>query len=48
MRAEGEHNEADELRRLRRENARLRSENVILKKAAIIIGTEFPRQTDER
>ncbi|MAS97165.1 MAG: hypothetical protein CMO55_28575 [Verrucomicrobiales bacterium] len=48
VRAEGEHNEADELRRLRRENARLRSENVILKKAAIIIGTEFPRQTDER
>ena len=48
VRAEGERSEADELRRLRRENARLRSENVILKKAAVIIGTEYPRRNDEK
>lgn len=38
-RAEGELSEADELRRLRREVARLTTENTILKKAAMILGT---------
>ena len=38
--AVGEQAEADELRRLRRENAHLRLENDILKKAAVILGTE--------
>jgi transposase len=38
--AEGEENEADELRRLRRENATLQLENDILKKAAVILGTK--------
>ena len=38
--AGGDPDGADELRRLRRENALLRSENVILKKAAVILGTE--------
>jgi len=37
--AEGERSEADDLRTLRRENALLRQENDILKKAAIILGT---------
>lgn len=37
--AAGEQAEADALRALRRENALLRSENDILKKAAIILGT---------
>ena len=32
--------EADELRRLRRENANLKLENDILKKAAVILGTK--------
>ena len=32
---------ADELRRLRRENAELRLDNEILKKAAVIIGTKI-------
>jgi transposase len=39
--------EADELRRLRRENAHLKLENDILKKAAVILGTK-PQPTDER
>jgi len=38
-RAVGERSEADELRALRRENAHLKQENDILKKAAIILGT---------
>jgi transposase len=40
--AEGELSEADTLRALRRENARLQAENEILKKAAIILGTKTP------
>ena len=40
LRAAGEEPVADELRRLRRENARLHLENDILKKAAIILGTK--------
>jgi transposase len=39
LRAVGEEPEADELRRLRRENANLKLENDILKKAAVILGT---------
>lgn len=39
LRAEGEQSEADALRELRRENARLQAENDILKKAAIILGS---------
>jgi transposase len=39
LRAVGEEPAADELRRLRRENANLKLENDILKKAAIILGT---------
>jgi transposase len=39
-RAVGEEAEADELRRLRRENANLKLENDILKKAAVILGTK--------
>jgi transposase len=46
-RAGGERSEADELRRLRRENANLKLENDILKKAAVILGTK-PQPTDER
>ena len=38
-RAAGERSEADDLRALRRENALLKQENDILKKAAIILGT---------
>ena len=38
--AGGEEPAADELRRLRRENANLKLENDILKKAAIILGTK--------
>ena len=38
-RAVGERSAADELRRLRRENANLKLENDILKKAAVILGT---------
>jgi transposase-like protein len=34
--------EADELRRLRAEITRLRMENDILKKAAVILGTQTP------
>jgi transposase len=37
--AEGERDAADELRALRREMARLKMENDILKKAAVILGT---------
>jgi len=40
LRAVGEQPAADELRRLRRENANLKLENDILKKAAIILGTK--------
>jgi len=39
-RAVGEEAAADEVRRLRRENANLRLENDILKKAAVILGTK--------
>lgn len=39
LRAVGEEAAADELRGLRRENARLKLENDILKKAAVILGT---------
>lgn len=39
-RAGGEEAAADELRRLRRENANLKLENDILKKAAVILGTK--------
>ncbi len=42
LRAVGEEPAADELRRLRRENANLKLENDILKKAAIILGTKTP------
>ena len=38
LRAAGEPSAADELRRLRRDNARLKLENDILKKAAVILG----------
>jgi transposase len=38
--AAGGRAEADELRALRRENARLQIENDILKKAAVILGTK--------
>ena len=38
-RAVGERSAADDLRALRRENALLKAENDILKKAAIILGT---------
>ena len=47
VRAGGEQSEADELRRLRRENATLKLENDILKKAAVILGTK-PQAPDER
>jgi transposase len=40
-RAGGERPVADELRRLRRENATLKLENDILKKAAVILGTKL-------
>ena len=39
-REEGQEPAADELRRLRRENAKLKIENDILKKAAVILGTK--------
>ena len=42
IQAEGEESEADELIRLRRENEELRLDNAILKKAAIILGTNPP------
>ena len=44
-RAVGEQGEADELRRLRRENDHLRLENDILKKAAVILGTQPPSKS---
>ena len=47
LRAVGELPVADELRRLRRENATLKMENDILKKAAIILGTK-PQPGDGR
>ena len=40
LRAGGEEGAADELRRLRRENADLKLENDILKKAAVILGSK--------
>jgi transposase len=46
-RAVGELPVADELRRLRRENANLKLENDILKKAAVILGTK-PQPGDGR
>ena len=42
LRAEGEESVADELGRLRRQNARLQLENDILKKATVILGTKTP------
>jgi transposase len=47
LRAVGEEPAADELRRLRRENANLKLDNDILKKAAVILGTKLPSR-DER
>jgi len=47
LRAVGEEPAADELRRLRRENANLKLENDILKKAAVILGTK-PQAGDGR
>jgi len=47
LRAAGEEPGADELRRLRREIAHLKLENDILKKAAIILGTN-PQPGDGR
>lgn len=44
-RAVGEHSGADDLRALQRENAQLRMENDILKKAAIILGTRNPHNS---
>jgi transposase len=44
-RAVGEHSGADDLRALLRENAQLRMENDILKKAAIILGTRNPHNS---
>jgi transposase len=38
-----EEDEASELRRLRRENSQLQMENAILKKAAVILGTNPPK-----
>jgi transposase len=46
-RAAGELSAADELRRLRRENANLKLENDILKKAAVILATN-PRSKPAR
>ena len=46
LRAVGERDEADDLRAMRRELARLRQENDILKKAAVILGTK-PRPNSE-
>lgn len=46
-RAVGEADETDELRRLRKENAHLRLENDILKKAAVILGTQTPGRSDK-
>ena len=47
LRAVGEKPAADELLNLRRENARLKLENDILKKAAVILGSN-PQQSRER
>ena len=47
QRADGPMSEAEELRHLRRENARLKLDNDILKKAAVILGTKSPGK-DER
>ena len=44
-RAVGECSGADDLRALQRENAQLRMENDILKKAAIILGTKSPHNS---
>lgn len=46
QRAGGELGEADELRRLRKQYARLLMENDILKKAAIILGTPPPAKPE--
>ena len=43
--AVGECSGADDLRALQRENAQLRMENDILKKAAIILGTKSPHNS---
>ena len=42
LRGEGAEPAVDELRRLRRENANLKLENDILKKAAVILGSKAP------
>lgn len=42
LRAGGERSAAEDLRELRRENARLQVENDILRKAAVIPGTRIP------
>src|SRR5260221_4702411 len=47
LRAGGEEPAADEVRRLRRENAHLKLENDILKKAVVILGTK-PQMGDGR
>lgn len=47
LRAEGEEAAADALRRLRHENAKLKIENDILKKAAVILGTK-PQLNDAK
>ena len=47
LRAVGEKAEADELRCLRRENDQLKRENNILKKAAVILGTEPQMRTEK-
>lgn len=45
--AAGNLHEADELRRLKREVDRLKLENDILKKAAVILGTKRPRNDEK-
>jgi transposase len=47
LRAVGEQNEADQLSHLKRENARLRMENSILKKAALLLGTQPPWESEK-
>ena len=45
--AEGDMDAAEELKRLRREVNKLRIDNDILKKAAIILGTSIPNKHDK-
>lgn len=44
--SDGSHADAAELKRLRRENHKLQLENAILKKAAIILGTNPPPERE--